>query len=250
MLDAPSTFDIALPLISGVVAVDGSLTDIWPAGTAFVPLPGVVITCWHCVRNGDRSYAVLWPSVGGRPERIVRLVDITPDPRGRDLAMGRARLRPRFPFTFSATEPQGFAEVLTVGFPLPDRTRDTSGRIVIETTARTLRGYGVRVFDNERHVGFAPQPSYELDMPAPGGLSGAPLLVQGEGAISLVGVVYGSADTYAIAEESHVDPATGTASLEVRRHVSFALAHRLDALRELAGEATDGTPLGNLIPSM
>lgn len=250
MLDVPSTFDIALPLISGVVAADGTLTDIWPAGTAFVPLPGVVVTCWHCVRNADRSYAVLWPSVEGRPERIVPLADITPDPHGRDLAMGRARLRPRFPFTFAATEPQGFAEVLTVGFPLPDRTRDPAGRIVVETTARTLRGYVVRLFDNQRHVGFGQQPSYELDMPAPGGLSGAPLLVQGNGAITCVGVVYGSADTYTLAEESHIDPATGTASLEVRRHVSFALAHRLDSLRELAGEATDGRSLGELIPSM
>lgn len=105
VLDVPSMFDIALPLISGVVAADGTLTDVWPAGTAFIPLPGVVVTCWHCVRNADRSYAVLWPSIEGRPDRIVRLADFMPDPSGRDLVMARARLSPRFPFTFSATEP-------------------------------------------------------------------------------------------------------------------------------------------------
>ncbi len=248
MISAASTFDVSLPLVSGTIDADGRLTDIWPAGTAFVPVQDVLVTCWHCVRDATRAYAVLWPSIGGGSERIVRVTGLTRDPRGADLATGRVRLRPRFPFTFAPTEPQGFAEVLSVGYPLPDRTRDSGGRIVIEATARTLKGYVVRTFENTRHAGFGPHQSYELDMPAPSGLSGAPLIVRGENAIRLVGVVYGASDTYTITEEARIDPYTHVASPEVRRYVTFGLAHRLEPLRLLAGDATDGKPLGEIIP--
>jgi hypothetical protein len=245
MLSA-QTFDVALPLLSGTIGSDGTFTDIQPAGTAFVPIDGVAVTCHHCVSNGEREYAVHYPSVGSRPERVVPLKDITPHPSGFDLASARVALNPRAPMRLASAPLGGFADVLTIGFPLTDRLREGESWL-IESTARCLKGYVVRPYLNTRHVGYGPQPSYELDMPAPRGLSGAPLVLPAEDRLTIAGVVYGASDMYTITEESHLEVTTGTAAFEVRRYASFGLALDTTALKSLAGPATNGRPLGALM---
>ena len=84
-------------------------------------------------------------------------------------------------------------------------------------------------------------------MPAPDGLSGAPLIVRGSDAI--VGVVYGTIDVARTEEVSAVDPETGARTPQVQRIVSFGLAHHTWALGELRGPATGGRPLADVMPS-
>jgi hypothetical protein len=87
--------------------------------------------------------------------------------------------------------------------------------------------------------------SYELDMPAPEGLSGAPVVLHGTKAV--VGVVYGHNDVALVEEHATVDDETGARSPEVLRIVSFGLAHHTHTLHELRGKATGGRPLKELV---
>jgi hypothetical protein len=118
---------------------------------------------------------------------------------------------------------------------------------------RALRGYVTRSFVNteHRHDGhhYPPQPSLELDMRAPAGLSGAALVVPAgaEDVWQLVSVVYGECDSYTIAEEAHLDPSTGESTSEVRRIVSFGLGHATESVANLSGPATGGVPLKELL---
>jgi hypothetical protein len=83
-------------------------------------------------------------------------------------------------------------------------------------------------------------PSYELDMPAPEGLSGSPLL---SGDDMVIGVVYGNNEVATIDQFSSIDPTTGERQPEIQRVVSFALAYHTDALSNLTGKATHGVAL-------
>ena len=95
-------------------------------------------------------------------------------------------------------------EVGTYGNTLPERTPDGAGFV---THSRTLRGYITRHFVYER-PGRGPTPSFELDMPAPAGVSGAPLLLANP--TTVIGVVYGSHGAYSIEEEASIDPVTSS----------------------------------------
>ncbi len=107
-----------------------------------------------------------------------------------------------------------------------------------------LEGYITRSFYFE-HLQYGVVPSYELDMPAPQRLSGAPLFsaVTGE----VVGVVYGTNDVGLVEEFSSVNPETGERKPEIHRIVSFALAHYTDTLRLLTGDATQGLALAEYV---
>jgi hypothetical protein len=102
---------------------------------------------------------------------------------------------------------------------------------------RVFRGYITRDFIDNNHPGWGPQRAYELDMPAPRGLSGAPLIVHSIGPVGLrlVGVVYGSTSIDTMADDGTV--------------VSFGLAHHWDVLRALSGPATSDRPLHELLPT-
>lgn len=103
---------------------------------------------------------------------------------------------------------------------------------------RTLKGYVVRRF-HYAQTRFETTLSYELDMPAPEGLSGAPLMtLAGE----VLGVVYGTIETAMIDEGASVDE-EGNRTPEVQRIVSFALAHQTDSLLDLSGRSAHGRPL-------
>jgi len=62
-----------------------------------------------------------------------------------------------------------------------------------------------------------------------------------------MGVVYGTADAYSIAEEARADDETGESVPEVRRIVSFGLATYVTVLGELYGAATGGKTVRQLI---
>jgi hypothetical protein len=80
-------------------------------------------------------------------------------------------------------------------------------------------------------------------MPAPAGISGAPLI---RGTRSVVGVVFGTNDVATVESLAQVDPDTGKREPEVLRVVSFGLAHVTATLWEASSTATGGGPIGAL----
>jgi hypothetical protein len=110
---------------------------------------------------------------------------------------------------------------------------------------RYLQGYITQAMFHE-HPCYGKTMAYELDMPTPAGLSGAPLLIRNTRQI--IGVVYGTNDVGQIEHYSQVDEA-GNRVPELQRIVSFGLAHHTANLLTLAGPATNGKPLGEYLRS-
>jgi hypothetical protein len=114
--------------------------------------------------------------------------------------------------------------------PAATRCRRTDTRDVkIDTNACLLRGYVTRLRMDDR-PGWPPVRAYELDMPAPGGVSGSPLLRPEP--FEVVGVVYREHDLYV--PERQVP-------------VTFAYAHHLSTLREARAAATETRPLAEYL---
>jgi SNF2-related domain len=121
-------------------------------------------------------------------------------------------------------------DLVVFGYPLPLNTRDTATRQPkIKMNAMLFKGYVVRI----RIADFPGQPetrSYELDMPAPPGLSGSPVLRAGSR--DVVGVV--------VTERGYEIPRED-------RMIYLAYAHHLWVLRAARGAATGNIPLDEFL---
>lgn len=217
-------------------------------GTGFRLAPDLLITCWHCV-DGDAAghgYAVALPKDSGGYQ-MHALVDVSRDEKGADLATARIYgidSAPRLGLSLASRAVPGGTDVGTWGYPLTEMTRLASGDLEFKLGGRWLQGYITRAFWHE-HAEYGSVPTYELDMPTPRGLSGAPL-VRLESR-DVVGVIYGTHDASLIEEIASVDPDSGERRPEVQRIVSFGLAHYTSTLRDLRGPATEGKPLADYL---
>lgn len=247
-------WDLALPIYCiDVTPIDGgprgTASYVAPTGTGFCVAPGVLVTCWHCVKprsDGRRYAAVSWNGAELGHHLLNR---ISQDPTGLDLATAQIDYEPVQRFAPWPDADTVGTDVWSVGYPLTESDALPSGMRQWHPEPRYLRGYVTRVFVNPDHPDFGPQRSYELDMAMPGGMSGGPLLARNifNSGLWITGVCYGSHDVYTVAEEASVDPESGIFHPEVRRYVSFGLAHHLDGLLELRGEATDDRPVRALL---
>jgi hypothetical protein len=118
------------------------------------------------------------------------------------------------------------------------------GKLSFQLAGRYLQGYVTRGFINDQ-PGFKPTPTYELDMPTPEGLSGAPLFKLGT--LDVVGIVYGSNDVGQIVEFASKDADTGELRPEVQRLQTFGLAHETVTLHGVQGSTTRDRRLGELV---
>jgi len=215
-------------------------------GTSFVAAPGVLVTCWHCVEGAVQAglkICVVAVQSPGLP--LVAVRDVAQDASGADLATARVAVTPAGPLPRLGDPISTPTDVCTWGFPwtnLARRSLDDPGTYPL--TPRYLKGYVTRYFTHE-HGRFGLARSYEIDMPAPDGLSGAPLIPVGSDAVA--GVIYSNLDVTRTEEAATVDAETGKRTPEVQRIVSFALAHHTWTLAELRGPATDGRPLRDLM---
>ncbi len=216
-------------------------------GTGFIPTKGVLVTCWHVVRDpvaaGREVAAVI--EIDAKRYVVRLLSDVQQDPEGFDLATARVPLEPRLDWRLFSPDSSSGIDVFSYGYPLTIGRRVEGGRLQFDLQSRYIEGYVTRPFIHQP-PSFPPTPSYELDMLAPAGLSGAPLIFRGS--MQLMGVVYGAADSYSIAEESRADPDTGEVVPEVRRIISFGLATFSTILGGLRGAATGDEPLRAFIP--
>lgn len=221
-----------LPVVRFRRTAPGEYEPVRAVGSGFTFGEGTFITCWHCVCEplGDGEvYGAAMRSGGITSQsydQVFELVDLEQDVSGRDLALARVGYTAD-PVLVLASDPAAWGEdVVACGYPLPVNTRDPDSREPkIDMNACLLRGYVTRLKTDDR-PGQAPVRAYELDMPAPGGISGSPLFRQAP--FEVVGVVYGEQD-------QHV-PGRGTP-------VTFSYAHHLSALRAARAAATGNLPL-------
>src|SRR5712691_684101 len=162
-------------------------------GTAFTFGEGTMATCAHCVRSplaDSEAYGVaIKPSVyASSYEAVFELIDLAFDANGADIALARIGLRTEFRLCLAAA-PFGWAsDVVALGYPLPTARGTETPSPEFRTSARALKGSVVRIMSDDL-TGKSLQ-AYELDMPAPGGISGAPLL--NPQSLEIGGIVYGS----------------------------------------------------------
>jgi hypothetical protein len=213
-------------------------------GTAFLIAPGLAVTCWHVVADAveqGKRIAVVGRS-SDRKYHGVELEEIGRDEEGRDLASARVRLTPQQSWSLATTALSPGADVLTFGYPLTQEPNERRPTFSLES--RYLEGYVTRTFyfDDPK---FGRTPSYELDMRAPAGLSGAPLIRKGSREI--VGVVFGRHGVETIETFGSRDPETGKREPDVVQVEHFALGHYTSTLLEHSSSATAGRTLQELL---
>jgi hypothetical protein len=210
------------------------------AGTGFVAVPYVFVTCWHCVPDElpeDQTYVVYRDD-----ERTVhQLRQITQDPSGWDLASASVDIPSWPPFALVATPPDVTGlDVGTMGYPGTHHERQLDGTLRFKQQGRYFQGCISRTFMYVPPKGGAPIPSYEITMRAPHGLSGAPLIATApEYRGQVIGVIYGEHPPFGSQSEPGEIPLPPTV---------FALAHYFDTLMALRGPATSDRPLSELVP--
>jgi hypothetical protein len=218
------------------------------AGTGFVIAPRLLVTCWHCVSNrlpeGCRYAAVRASGTSGY--QALHLAKVEQDELGNDIATAMIEASPTLGLKIADEDVAASTDVFSYGYPLTDMGRRAGGGAQFTLHARYLRGYVTRSFWYQ-HPQYGRVASYEVDMPTPEGLSGAPLIMRGSWEV--MGVVYGTNEVASIAEFSHVDPKTGERTPELQRIVGFGLAHYTETLRSLRTGATRHQPLAEFLRS-
>jgi Trypsin-like peptidase domain len=209
-------------------------------GTGFLLAGGILVTCWHCVRGPVEAGLVVAAVQGGDdfiPAFVLR--DLAQDRNGSDLATARLDRVQLFGLELATASVDTGTDVWSYGYPLtdpPDERRPT-----YRLNARYLEGYVTRAFYySDKRV-----PSYELDMRAPAGLSGAPVVEVGSKRV--IGVVYGVEEVERIEIFGRTDPETRERTPDVVRLETFALAHYTDTLRTVVGPATGGRQLAEAV---
>jgi hypothetical protein len=194
-------------------------------GTGFLIANGLLITCWHVVKpelpNGQR-YCVAVNE--GTTYSVFFLQNVQQDLNGSDLATATVHLDASIGLTLARDDVILGGAVWTYGYPLTDVKSLPEGDLHFRVNPRFMRGHVMRHF-NYDHAEYGNVPSYELNIPAPQGISGAPLVKNDM--LEVVGVVYGNNDVATIEEFAHIDEKTGKRQPELQRIVSFGLANHL-----------------------
>lgn len=211
-------------------------------GTGFTIAQNLLVTCWHCVSSpcsdNEQYAAVIEVQPGGF--KAFFLTNIEQDTNGSDLATANVDLPRVWELTLASGSVLPADDVCTYGFPLTRHKKLPGGGGQFMLHPRYLRGYITWAFNYE-HPQYGEVPSYELDMPTPEGLSGAPLIRVNTPEV--IGVIYGTHDVATVEQFTSIDPETGEKEPEVQRLESFGLAHHIKTLRLLRGAATQGLPL-------
>lgn len=214
-------------------------------GTGFIIANGLLVTCWHVVQpdlsNGQRYGAAINE---GTHRSVFFLYNVQQDVNGTDLATANVHFDASIGLALAKEDVRLGGIVWTYGYPFTDVRSLPEGDLHFQLNPRFMRGDVMRGFYYEPK-GYGRVNSYELSIPAPQGLSGAPLLK--EGTLEVLGTVYGNNDVATIEQFGRIDPATGKREPEIQRIVSFGLSHHLDTLKALRGAATHNVALGEYL---
>lgn len=218
-------------------------------GTGFIAAPHVAVTCHHVVEgplSEGEFYALVDASAvtykQTAPGRAWRLYDIAQHIEGHDLVVARVDCDtlPVGPIAAEPVQGVGF-DVGTFAYPGTWGVHnDSIGAKTHNLQGRYLQGYVTRGFAFERPGNESVAPSWELDITAPGGASGAPLFILGPHpqAGQIAGVVYSRYPAF-------TDTSEGT--LVKEPPVWFSVAYNDEVLRSLSGPATAGRTLAKVL---
>jgi V8-like Glu-specific endopeptidase len=214
-------------------------------GTGFVIADNLFVTCWHCVQQ-KLSPNVKYAAIAKQEHEEYKgftFFEVHQDVNGKDLATARVNLKKLNDLKIDGSlRPMG-TNVLTYGFPFTHRQK-AGDRDFFDLQGRYLEGYVTReIYFNRRGWGIVP--SYELFMPCPRGISGAPVIRMQS--TDIIGVIYGTNDVSLIEELASIDPDTGDKTPEIQRIVSFGLAHFGMELYNLITPHTNNLPLGDFL---
>jgi hypothetical protein len=236
--------DLSYPSLAGTVLpifVAKGDTTLGFCGSGFLLAKGVFVTSWHCVNGlkaGERHVVGILEGANECVE--VDLQDLEQDAAGTDLAIGVVDAEPTVPLVLtSAPYVLMGHDVWSFGYPFTDQRRSETGGYDFTLNGRILRGYATRTFVYDHPCGHQVE-SYELDMPAPSGMSGAPLVLRG--GLEVAGVLFGTHDVEIVDDESYSGQ-----RYQTTRVVSFGLAHTARTLRGATARATKGIPLADFL---
>ena len=182
------------PVVAGRTATDGRPWETQAVvGTAFA-VDDRVITCWHILKGAVETGLEVGVTLDD-PDGITRFIPVAFERSsdGHDLAIGQLPWAPAPQFSLSRHLNEGL-DVYSYGYPLTQITRDPDGDRRFGLGLRLFKGYVVSASVLE-FPGYPVASGLELDMPAPGGMSGAPLLrdTPGSGGTrEVVGVIQGT----------------------------------------------------------
>jgi hypothetical protein len=228
-----------------VVMKPDALTPALFRGTGFLIAPHILVTCWHCISaslESGQQYAAVVEEQGAYSAHF--LLNMEQHPLGLDLAIAEVDLAPRLGLRLSPGKLSPGDEVMTYGYPLTDRLLTDSEHFRFHLNARFLYGYVTRSY-YYNHPGFVRTNSYELDMPLPHSLRGAPVIKLGTRDVA--GVFFDSMD---IPRTETLPGVAGEAKPKQPRServASFGLAHCTDSLWSLRGTLTEGRPLNEYL---
>lgn len=195
------------------------------AGTGFFLGRDIFVTCWHCILGAavDETFAASVRDPATGKFHALPLTNLDRDSNGADLALANVPTSPQPPLRLSDGRALQGEVVWSYGYPLVDTRQGNERDVIWRVTGRLLRGYVTQGTElTLSHGGL--QLVYELDMPCPPGLSGAPLMLPDTREV--VGVVQGD----------HTDT-------RGERVTTFGLALDLDVLSTARGSATRGATL-------
>jgi len=240
---------IATRIFAIFVIREPSLSIIQFRGTGFFVGPnGLFLTAQHVVDKQlevGESFSILARDPALNEFVAYRILSTEKHQGGFDLAIGTTEFKNTGWFPINHRNLPMGQSFYTYGFPLTERQRGPEGYMHYTLNPRYFEGYMTREFMYE-HPGYRETPTYELNFPAPEGLSGSPLLVPGSGAVA--GVIYGNAESYTIADEREVVSGTEQLVTETRKVVQFGLAHVNPTLLDISSAATGGKTLGEWQP--
>lgn len=242
-MSAAQKVDLSYPSLAGTVlpifVVEGEAT-VGFCGSGFLFAKGIFVTCWHCVKNLTPGRRHVVAALMGDDCSLVDLKNLEQDAAGTDLAIGVVDVQPRLELVIArASYILMGDDVWAFGYPYTDQQPSDTGGYDFTMNGRILRGYVTRTFSYDHPDGQSVD-SYELDMPVPSGMSGAPLVLRG--GIEVAGVLFGMQDV------ELVDAQSGPVKrYQTTRVVAFGLAHTAASLRRASTRATNGLPLADFL---
>ena len=203
------------------------------------------MTCNHCVKKNppnNSNYVIAIRNKEGIYENK-KLTTIQSDVNGADLAIAKVDLVQKLRLVLSEKFTPWGTDVWTMGYPFTDSWQEDGVR-KFKLNGRYLQGYITRDFYYD-HPSEGRRASFELSIPVPGGLSGAPVVKLGTREV--IGVIYGENDVGTIERFSHKDPQTGKDIPDLERLVSFGLACHTTIMNNAAFDLTDRLPIEQYI---
>jgi hypothetical protein len=147
-------------------------------GTGFLARDELLVTCSHCVAAtlpAGHRFAVASLDISTNLYRAVFLEDLAEDVNRADLATARVPLKSEMRLELGGEDPAYGTDVWSFGYPLTEARPVQEQLPHFTLHGRYLQGYVMRSFFYS-HPSRGRVRSYELDMPSPAGLSGAPIV--------------------------------------------------------------------------